>query len=193
MQCEKITSRIGARVRGIDLTRPLAPADVAAIRAALDEHQVLFFIGQKKLTGEQHLGFARNFGEIPENPFSTSASTTKGVTTLDFTDPKLSNTDAWHSDGSFHAKPPAGSILQAQSLPVVGGLMDEPTKEKVLLALEPRVVMAAMHTTMIRASMTAYSTAVGPSSFFRNDTIFFVSVRIGILQGVWSTTVDARI
>jgi taurine dioxygenase len=121
MQCEKITSRIGARVRGIDLTRPLAPADVAAIRAALDEHQVLFFIGQKKLTGEQHLGFARNFGEIPENPFSTSASTTKGVTTLDFTDPKLSNTDAWHSDGSFHAKPPAGSILQAQSLPAVGG------------------------------------------------------------------------
>src|SRR5437588_589731 len=30
--------------------------------------------------------------------------------------------------------------------------------------------MAVMHTTMIRASMTAYSTAVGPSSFFRNFT-----------------------
>ena len=28
--------------------------------------------------------------------------------------------------------------------------------------------MAAMHTTMIRASMTAYSTAVGPSSSRRN-------------------------
>ncbi len=37
--------------------------------------------------------------------------------------------------------------------------MEEPTKEKVLLALEPRVVMAAMHTTTIRASITAYSTA----------------------------------
>src|SRR5213079_285809 len=53
---------------------------------------------------------------------------------------------------------------------VDGGLMAEPTKEKVLLALEPRVVMAAMHTTMIRASMTAYSTAVGPSSFVRKST-----------------------
>src|SRR5262249_45067384 len=38
---------------------------------------------------------------------------------------------------------------------------------KVLLALVPSVVMAVMHTTMIRASITAYSTAVGPSSSFR--------------------------
>src|SRR5262249_42888620 len=42
--------------------------------------------------------------------------------------------------------------------------------ENVLLALLPSVVTAAMHTTMIRASMTAYSTAVGPSSRFRNRT-----------------------
>jgi taurine dioxygenase len=121
MQCDKITSRIGARVSGIDLTRPLEPAEVAAIRAALDQHQVLFFTGQAQLSGAQHLRFARYFGEIPDNPFSTSASQTKGVTTLDFTDPKMSNTDAWHSDGSFHQKPPAGSILQAQTLPPVGG------------------------------------------------------------------------
>src|SRR5262249_5444338 len=39
---------------------------------------------------------------------------------------------------------------------------------KVLLALEPRAVMALMHTTTIRANITAYSTAVGPSSRWRN-------------------------
>lgn len=121
MQVERITSRIGGRVSGIDLTRPLVPAAIAAIRAALDEHQVLFFTGQAKLTGEEHLRFTQYFGEIPDNPFSTSASTTKGVTTLDFVDPKVSNTDSWHSDGSFHERPPAGSILQAQMLPAVGG------------------------------------------------------------------------
>src|SRR3954466_3313038 len=55
--------------------------------------------------------------------------------------------------------------------------MAEATKEDVELALEPRVVMAAMHTTMIRASMTAYSTAVGPSSFFRKRTRFFTRAR----------------
>jgi hypothetical protein len=42
--------------------------------------------------------------------------------------------------------------------------IEVPTLPKVLLALLPRVVMAAMQTTIIRASITAYSTAVGPSS-----------------------------
>src|SRR5690348_16453982 len=45
-----------------------------------------------------------------------------------------------------------------------------PTEEKVLLALVPSTVMAVMHTTMIRASITAYSTAVGPFSSFRKLT-----------------------
>jgi hypothetical protein len=44
------------------------------------------------------------------------------------------------------------------------------TLVKVLLALVPKAVMAVMHTTMIRASMTAYSTAVGPSSRFMKFT-----------------------
>src|SRR6266545_5211707 len=44
------------------------------------------------------------------------------------------------------------------------------TEENVLLELVPRAVMAAMHTTTISASITAYSTAVGPSSRFRKFT-----------------------
>ena len=48
--------------------------------------------------------------------------------------------------------------------------MAVPTLVNVLLAFLPSVVMAVMHTTMIRASMTAYSTAVGPSSRFTNST-----------------------
>src|SRR6516162_8025927 len=45
-----------------------------------------------------------------------------------------------------------------------------PTSLKVVLAFEPSVAMAAMHTTMMRANITAYSTAVGPSSRLRNST-----------------------
>ncbi len=51
----------------------------------------------------------------------------------------------------------------------------------VLLAFWPRVVMAAMHTTMIRASMTAYSTAVGPSSFAMNLTTLLINLRMGVV------------
>src|SRR5688500_18845408 len=44
------------------------------------------------------------------------------------------------------------------------------TELNVWLALVPTAVMATRLTTMIRASMTAYSTAVGPSSRRRNST-----------------------
>jgi hypothetical protein len=42
---------------------------------------------------------------------------------------------------------------------------------KVLFILEPIVVTAVMHTTMIKANMIAYSTAAGPSSHFKNSQI----------------------
>jgi len=42
---------------------------------------------------------------------------------------------------------------------------------KVLLTLVPSVVTIAMQATRIRASMTAYSTAVGPSSLVRKREI----------------------
>src|SRR6516162_1732986 len=49
------------------------------------------------------------------------------------------------------------------------------TVSNVVLAFCPRAVMVPMHTTMIRASITAYSTAVGPSSAFRNLSRFFAN------------------
>ena len=61
---------------------------------------------------------------------------------------------------------------------LVVGVSDEATNEKVLLALLPRVVIAEIQTTMMRASITAYSTAVGPSSAFRNPTARLVIARI---------------
>ena len=49
-----------------------------------------------------------------------------------------------------------------------------PTVVKVVLAFWPSVVMAARQTTMMRANMTAYSTAVGPSSRSQKSTTAFL-------------------
>ena len=49
---------------------------------------------------------------------------------------------------------------------------------KTDLTLLPIRVMAAMHPTIIRANITAYSVAVGPSSLRRKDWIFLTSVFI---------------
>src|SRR5690242_4751529 len=69
----------------------------------------------------------------------------------------------------------------------VGGQLGwrlEPTELNVWLLAAPMAVMAAMHTTTIRASMTAYSTAVGPSSRFRNSTTRF-RVFVTAVSGWW--------
>src|SRR5262249_29721391 len=79
-----------------------------------------------------------------------------------------------------HPRPSAPGPPRPAQEPV--GLTALPTVLKVLLAFWPSVVMAAMHTTMIRASITAYSTAVGPSSLFRKLTKFLVRLRILDLQ-----------
>ena len=55
--------------------------------------------------------------------------------------------------------------------PQEDAVMAVPTEVNVELAFLPRVVIAPMQTTMISASMTAYSTAVGPSSRVRNSTM----------------------
>src|SRR5205823_6589343 len=68
------------------------------------------------------------------------------------------------------AKPrPQAEIVQLEVLPIAVA-----TPVNVLLAFEPKAVMAVMHTTMMRASMTAYSTAVGPSSRLRKSTTKFL-------------------
>src|SRR5687767_13120410 len=69
-------------------------------------------------------------------------------------------------------------MVSARAQLEAGGAALTPTTLNVLLALEPRVVTAAMHTTMIRASITAYSTAVGPSSRFRKVTNFLARLFI---------------
>jgi len=68
----------------------------------------------------------------------------------------------------------------ARSNQLAAGLVAAPTVENVLFALPPKAVIAAIQTTTIRASITAYSTAVGPSSAFRNLTSEREIVVIGV-------------
>jgi alpha-ketoglutarate-dependent sulfate ester dioxygenase len=59
---------IGAEIHGVDLTRPLAPDVVEAIRATLLRWKVVFFRDQR-VTQEQHVAFGRAFGEVtPAHP-----------------------------------------------------------------------------------------------------------------------------
>lgn len=118
-----------------DLTRPLTDPDLAAIQAALDRYAVLVFHGPK-LTEEQQLGFARNFG-----PLETSGilgdrklrvhEKLADVSNLDQDDAIVGPNDRrrmnmlgnqlWHTDSSFKATPAKYSALHAHRVPPSGG------------------------------------------------------------------------
>lgn len=115
-----VTAIIGAEISGVDLRAPLADSDVAAIRQAWLDHLVLFFRDQH-IDDDQHLAFALRFGTLDVSPLATRYQDTPSVVVLDQVNPKGEGADEWHSDNTFLADPPMGSILRAVQLPDVGG------------------------------------------------------------------------
>jgi taurine dioxygenase len=115
-----ITACIGAEIDGLDLTRPLSQDDVGQVKEALLKHLVLFFHDQD-ITQDQHIAFARHFGEISIPPLKTKYMERPEVTVLDQVKPLGEGADQWHNDNTFMASPPMGSILRAEILPSVGG------------------------------------------------------------------------
>lgn len=115
-----VTACVGAEVEGLDLTRPLSADEVGEVRAALLQHLVLFFHDQD-ITQEQHIAFARNFGELSIPPLKTKYMERPEITVLDQVKPQGEGADQWHNDNTFMADPPMGSILKAEILPPLGG------------------------------------------------------------------------
>lgn len=115
-----LTPSIGAELRGLDLSRPLAADERAAVRAALLQHLVLVFRNQP-LTPEQHIAFASQFGAIKRPPVATRHGGPPELNVLDQSDPRGEGADNWHADNTYTATPPMGSILRIVQLPGAGG------------------------------------------------------------------------
>ncbi len=111
----------GAEITGVDLTRPLEPQTVQALRAAHAEHGVLVFPRQK-ISAEDLKRFGRYFGRLTVHPFSTNAADAPELIVYD---QKEGNppppTDIWHSDETFRETPPMGTALCAKIIPAIGG------------------------------------------------------------------------
>ena len=74
-----------------------------------------------RLDPEQQVAFAKQFGPISFPPFAPKYGTNPEYIVLDQTSPAGEGADAWHSDNSFMAEPPMGSVLRAVQIPEVGG------------------------------------------------------------------------
>lgn len=120
LELAKLTRSIGVEVSGVDLREPLAPAVHAEVRDALLKHLVLVFRGQH-LTPDQHVAFARQFGEIHYSAVPTAHGGPPEVNVLDMVSPKGNGSDRWHSDSPFLPRPTDATFLNAVMMPSAGG------------------------------------------------------------------------
>src|SRR5215208_8206073 len=115
-----LTAAIGAEVSGVDLREELTDVDVKVLRQALLDHLVLFFRDQP-VTDDEHIAFALRFGPMHVSPLQTVHQDAPEIVVLDQVHPVGEGADEWHSDNTFLAEPPMGSILRAVQLPELGG------------------------------------------------------------------------
>lgn len=127
-----LSGTIGAEIRGLDLSRPLDAATVAAVRRVWLDRKVVFFPAQH-LDPEQHLAFAAQFGEPTEgHPVIPGIVGRPEVFEIDYTKSRelyaaygdVAERERgvhWHTDVTFVRRPPLGSILRAVVVPRSGG------------------------------------------------------------------------
>jgi taurine dioxygenase len=121
MDIRPIAGALGAEIHGVDLALSLDPETLAAMRAAWLEHLVIFFRDQK-LTPQQQLAFARAFGEPMEYPQLKGLPECPLITPVVKLEHERGNFGGvWHSDTTYLARPPMGSMLYALETPPRGG------------------------------------------------------------------------
>ena len=117
---EPLTPTIGAEIGNIDLARVLPAQTLSALRAALLQWKVIFFRDQD-LTTEQHLAFARQFGDLEVHPFSASKPGYPEVLDITHDQKSRGRENMWHTDVTWRIEPSLGSILRSHEVPSVGG------------------------------------------------------------------------
>jgi taurine dioxygenase len=116
-----VSTAVGAEILGLDLADALPAATIEAIQRALFQHGVVFFRDQK-LTPEQHLAFARRFGEINVNRFFKVVDGYPMIAEVRKEPEQTGNIGGgWHTDHSYDQAPAMGSILYAREVPETGG------------------------------------------------------------------------
>ncbi len=121
MNVTPIAGHLGALVTDIELARS-GPSEIDALRAALDEHLVLFFPDQASMTDEQQVEFGLQFGGPYFHPIARALGATDfkaGHIIDDIDHPPFQ--DKWHTDVSWDPEPPIYGVLRMVDRPERGG------------------------------------------------------------------------
>lgn len=126
----------GARVTGVDLSRPLTPDTVAEIRRAWLEHHVLAFPDQD-IDDDDLERFTLYFGPFGDDPYIRPIPGREHVIAVRRRADETSSLFAenWHTDWSFQEHPPDGTVLRSVVVPPHGGNTEYADQHRALAAM----------------------------------------------------------
>jgi taurine dioxygenase len=121
IEVRPLAGALGAEIGGVDLAKPLAREDFAAVHAAFLRHGVVFF-REQELSRPAQLELARHFGEPDVHPIAMGTDEHPEIIRVR----KPAGEDAffgtsWHTDNSFFERPSAITILYGVEVPPYGG------------------------------------------------------------------------
>jgi taurine dioxygenase len=128
---QSLDDPLGAEVRRIDLSLPLAQGEIEAIEEAWRTRLVVVFRGQQ-LSDPQLLAFSRYFGELdPPGPNPYGEPYNKEFPEINVISNVIENGKpigglgdgeaVWHADMTYVDVPPKAAILHALEIPPSGG------------------------------------------------------------------------
>jgi len=121
LEVRPLTPHIGAEVRGIDLSRPLADAQLEEVKRAFRDWMVLVFRDQV-LSRADHKRLGAYFGELHVHPMHTTRSKDPAVLPVRTSrDSAYTAGEGWHTDVSCDEIPPLASMLYITETPECGG------------------------------------------------------------------------
>ncbi len=117
---EPMSATIGGTISGIDLRQDLSDDVIAELRSALLAYKVLFFRNQP-INPEQHVAFAKRFGELEVHPFLPSLEGVPELVRFEKNAETGAYANGWHSDVSWRECPSMGAILHGIKIPASSG------------------------------------------------------------------------
>ncbi|HEY5739274.1 MAG TPA: TauD/TfdA family dioxygenase [Gammaproteobacteria bacterium] len=150
LEITPLHDEFGARVAGVDLSRPLDVQTFAAVDDAINRHSMLLFERQS-MNDAAHLDFTRRFG-APEEEHVTYYGQGKityiglvgnvdadGNSTTQRRVKSARGNEMWHSDSSFREIPAMYSILAAYEVPDEGGETEFASARAAYRRLDPAI------------------------------------------------------
>ncbi|WP_247040954.1 TauD/TfdA dioxygenase family protein [Arthrobacter rhizosphaerae] len=119
LEFRKLGARIGAEIRGLDLSQDLRQGVIDQIREALNEHKALVFRQANVHDDDTQVRFASRFGPLTQaHPTVASVAGKPAVLPVDS---ENGSANTWHTDVTFVVNPPQASTLRSITLPAYGG------------------------------------------------------------------------